>query len=43
MILNKENFEPIIHYLRPYKKAITITAVFVFLANAILLVAPILY
>jgi ABC-type multidrug transport system fused ATPase/permease subunit len=43
MILNRENFETIIRYLRPHKKAIIITAFFVFLENAILLVAPILY
>lgn len=44
MIFNDwKNFEPIIRYLRPYKKAIIITAIFVFLENAILLIAPILY
>lgn len=43
MILNRENFETIIRYLRPYKNAIKITAIFVILENAILLVAPILY
>jgi len=43
MILNKENFGPIIRYLRPYKKTIIITAIFVLLENTILLVAPILY
>jgi ABC-type multidrug transport system fused ATPase/permease subunit len=43
MILNRENFKAIIHYLHPYKKAIIITAIFVFLENAILLIAPVLY
>jgi len=43
MILNRENFETIVRYLRPYKNAIKITAIFVFLENAILLIAPILY
>lgn len=43
MSIKKENLKPIIKYLKPYKKAIYITSVFVILENIIQLILPIFF
>lgn len=43
MKLNRQYFEPFVKYLRPYKKAIYFTSVFVVLDNIIKLISPVLY
>lgn len=42
-MIGKKDFEPIIKYLRPYKKAVKLIVVFVVLENATYLVIPIIY
>ncbi|PJA86511.1 MAG: hypothetical protein CO141_04415, partial [Candidatus Moranbacteria bacterium CG_4_9_14_3_um_filter_42_9] len=43
MSLKKADFAPIIKYLKPYKKAIQIAAVFTVLENIFTLVLPLIY
>lgn len=43
MSISKENLKPIIKYLKPYKKAVYITAVFAVAENLLYLICPIFY
>lgn len=43
MNLNRKYFEPLIKYLKPYKKAIYITSIFVILENVVRLFSPLIY
>lgn len=42
-MMNKSDFRPIIKYLRPYKKDIWLTCVFVILENSSYLILPLIY